>query len=68
MFGQLRKLMWIVEETVEALKDGKVMAVPTDTLYGFACDACTMEAVNRTYTQALLQYVLGTYQILNDLL
>lgn len=27
------------EEAVEALKDGKVIAVPTDTLYGFACDA-----------------------------
>lgn len=28
-----------VEEAVEALKAGKVIAVPTDTLYGFACDA-----------------------------
>ncbi|KAG5515480.1 hypothetical protein RHGRI_036508 [Rhododendron griersonianum] len=37
------------EEAVETLKDGKVIAVPTDTLYGFACDACSMEAVNRTY-------------------
>ncbi|KAF7121429.1 hypothetical protein RHSIM_Rhsim13G0094100 [Rhododendron simsii] len=37
------------EEAVEALKDGKVIAVPTDTLYGFACDACSMDAVNRTY-------------------
>ncbi|KAK7267124.1 hypothetical protein RIF29_19788 [Crotalaria pallida] len=26
-------------EVVEALKAGKVIAVPTDTLYGFACDA-----------------------------
>lgn len=26
-------------EAVEALKAGKVIAVPTDTLYGFACDA-----------------------------
>lgn len=37
------------EEAIEALKDGKVIAVPTDTLYGFACDACSMEAVNRIY-------------------
>lgn len=36
-------------EAVEALKAGKVIAVPTDTLYGFACDACSMEAVNRIY-------------------
>lgn len=27
------------EEAVEALRAGKVIAVPTDTLYGFACDA-----------------------------
>jgi tRNA A37 threonylcarbamoyladenosine synthetase subunit TsaC/SUA5/YrdC len=26
-------------EAVEALKAGKFIAVPTDTLYGFACDA-----------------------------
>jgi tRNA threonylcarbamoyl adenosine modification protein (Sua5/YciO/YrdC/YwlC family) len=36
-------------EAVEALKAEKVIAVPTDTLYGFACDACSMEAVNRIY-------------------
>ena len=27
------------EEAIEALKAQKVIAVPTDTLYGFACDA-----------------------------
>lgn len=27
------------EEAIQALKSGKVIAVPTDTLYGFACDA-----------------------------
>ncbi|KAA8550408.1 hypothetical protein F0562_002092 [Nyssa sinensis] len=37
------------EEAIEAFKTGKVIAVPTDTLYGFACDACSMEAVNRIY-------------------
>lgn len=36
-------------EAVDALKAGKVIAVPTDTLYGFACDACSVEAVNRIY-------------------
>ncbi|XP_057722690.1 uncharacterized protein LOC130936613 isoform X2 [Arachis stenosperma] len=36
-------------EAVEALRAGKVIAVPTDTLYGFACDACSLEAVNRIY-------------------
>lgn len=28
-----------VEEAVVAIKAQKVIAVPTDTLYGFACDA-----------------------------
>ncbi|PIN17496.1 RNA binding/translational regulation protein of the SUA5 family [Handroanthus impetiginosus] len=37
------------EEAIEALRAGKVIAVPTDTLYGFACDACSMEAVHRIY-------------------
>ncbi|XP_031386503.1 yrdC domain-containing protein, mitochondrial isoform X2 [Punica granatum] len=37
------------EEAIEAIKGGKVIAVPTDTLYGFACDACSSEAVNRIY-------------------
>ncbi|KAK9128113.1 hypothetical protein Syun_016910 [Stephania yunnanensis] len=37
------------EEAIGAVKAGKVIAVPTDTLYGFACDACSAEAVNRIY-------------------
>ncbi|GLT99056.1 hypothetical protein SLE2022_165230 [Rubroshorea leprosula] len=37
------------DEAIEALKAGKIIAVPTDTLYGFACDACSLEAVNRIY-------------------
>lgn len=27
------------EEAIQSIKLGKVIAVPTDTLYGFACDA-----------------------------
>ncbi|CAA0823188.1 DHBP synthase RibB-like alpha/beta domain [Striga hermonthica] len=38
-----------VAEAIEAVRAGKVIAVPTDTLYGFACDACSMEAVHRIY-------------------
>ncbi|CAA2967106.1 yrdC domain-containing, mitochondrial-like isoform X2 [Olea europaea subsp. europaea] len=37
------------EEAIEAVNAGKVIAVPTDTLYGFACDACSMEAVKQIY-------------------
>ncbi|KAL7115760.1 hypothetical protein ACP275_04G201200 [Erythranthe tilingii] len=36
-------------EAIKALRAGQVIAVPTDTLYGFACDACSMEAVHRIY-------------------
>ncbi|XP_063948470.1 uncharacterized protein LOC108219220 isoform X2 [Daucus carota subsp. sativus] len=39
----------LTKEAVIALKAGKVIAVPTDTLYGFACDACSLGAVNRIY-------------------
>ncbi|XP_072975721.1 uncharacterized protein [Typha angustifolia] len=38
-----------IEEAIDAIKAGLVIAVPTDTLYGFACDACSAEAVNRIY-------------------
>ncbi|KAL6199936.1 hypothetical protein ACLB2K_029718 [Fragaria x ananassa] len=38
-----------IDEAVEALRAGKVIAVPTDTLYGFTCDACSLEAVHRIY-------------------
>lgn len=36
-------------DAVEALKAGKVIAVPTDTLYGFACDAWYVVSMN-TFT------------------
>ncbi|KAI4383808.1 hypothetical protein MLD38_009606 [Melastoma candidum] len=39
-------------EAVEALKGGKVIAVPTDTLYGICISSgtdCSLEAVNRIY-------------------
>ncbi|KAK4607034.1 hypothetical protein RGQ29_001021 [Quercus rubra] len=38
-----------VKEAIQALKAEKVIVVPTDTIYGFACDACSMEAVKRIY-------------------
>lgn len=33
------------DEAIAALKAGKVIAVPTDTLYGFACDAWYLPAL-----------------------
>ncbi|XP_065021897.1 uncharacterized protein LOC135648297 isoform X1 [Musa acuminata AAA Group] len=38
-----------IEEAIEAIKTEQVIAVPTDTLYGFACDACSADAVNKIY-------------------
>uniref|UniRef100_A0ACD6AEQ0 Uncharacterized protein n=3 Tax=Avena sativa TaxID=4498 RepID=A0ACD6AEQ0_AVESA len=38
-----------VVKAIDAVNGGQVIAVPTDTIYGFACDACSAEAVNRIY-------------------
>ncbi|XP_020268120.1 yrdC domain-containing protein, mitochondrial isoform X2 [Asparagus officinalis] len=38
-----------VQEAIDAIKAEKVIAVPTDTLYGFSCDACSAQAVNQIY-------------------
>lgn len=39
----------IYSEAVRALGNGHVVAVPTDTLYGLACDASSGEAIRRVY-------------------
>ena len=39
----------IYSEAVRALRSGHVVAVPTDTLYGLACDASSGEAIRRVY-------------------
>lgn len=38
-----------IEKAIDAVRAEKVVAVPTDTLYGFACDACSAQAVNQIY-------------------
>ncbi|CAN6301885.1 unnamed protein product [Urochloa humidicola] len=38
-----------VVKATDAINSGQVIAVPTDTIYGFACDACSAGAVNRIY-------------------
>lgn len=35
---------------INLLKSGKVVAVPTDTLYGLACSATNVDAINKLYT------------------
>ncbi|XP_036442475.1 yrdC domain-containing protein, mitochondrial [Colossoma macropomum] len=39
----------ILNLTVTALKDGQVVAVPTDTIYGLACLAQNSEAIKKVY-------------------
>jgi len=39
----------IIADTVRALKDGKVILYPTDTVWGIGCDATNPEAVKRVY-------------------
>lgn len=39
----------ILHSTRKALKEGQVIAVPTDTIYGLACLAQNSEAIKRVY-------------------
>ncbi|XP_026782118.2 yrdC domain-containing protein, mitochondrial isoform X1 [Pangasianodon hypophthalmus] len=39
----------ILHATLKALKEGQVIAVPTDTIYGLACLAQNSEAIKRVY-------------------
>ncbi|XP_051576619.1 threonylcarbamoyl-AMP synthase-like [Myxocyprinus asiaticus] len=39
----------ILNSTVQALKAGQVVAVPTDTIYGLACVAQNSDAIRRVY-------------------
>lgn len=39
----------ILHATLKALREGQVIAVPTDTLYGLACLAQNSEAIGKVY-------------------
>ena len=39
----------IIQQTVEALRQGKTLLYPTDTIWGIGCDARNREAVERLY-------------------
>lgn len=39
----------VLNSTVKALKEGQVVAVPTDTIYGLACLAQNSDAIRRVY-------------------
>ena len=38
-----------IGEIVTALKDGAVLVLPTDTVYGLVCDATNKKAVEKIY-------------------
>ncbi len=40
----------IIEMAADAILDGGVVALPTDTVYGLACDSTNPKAVNRLYS------------------
>ena len=39
----------VIRQTVEALRQGKTLLYPTDTIWGLGCDARNREAVERLY-------------------
>ncbi len=39
----------LIDKAVEILKDGGVIAYPTDTIYGFGCDMYNKKAIQRIY-------------------
>ncbi|MBA4393726.1 MAG: threonylcarbamoyl-AMP synthase [Desulfobacca sp.] len=39
----------LIDKTVEVLKEGGVIAYPTDTIYGFGCDMTNKKAIQRIY-------------------
>lgn len=44
-----KKYMKILNETVDALKKGKIVLYPTDTVWGIGCDATNFNAVKKIY-------------------
>jgi len=41
--------VWTIGPAVEALKQGELVVVPTDTMYALACDPWSTKAVSRLY-------------------
>ena len=39
----------LLGEAVQAMREGKVILYPTDTIWGLGCDATNPEAVRRSY-------------------
>jgi len=37
-----------IQEATRLLNDGKLVAIPTETVYGLSCDASNVEAIKQT--------------------
>ena len=49
MSGQMLMINEIIEQAVEALREGKTLLYPTDTIWGIGCDARNSGAVEKLY-------------------
>ena len=52
-----------IKKCVQALKDGKVILYPTDTIWGIGCDATNEEAVKmlKKYFWVFQKHILKKY-------
>ena len=47
--------VWTLGPAVRALQAGELVVIPTDTVYGLACDPWNRQAVNRLYASKGMQ-------------
>ena len=48
--AKIERLEDCLKEAADLVKSGEVIVIPTDTVYGLACDACNPKAVARIYS------------------
>ena len=48
--AKIERLEDCLEEAADLVKSGEVIVIPTDTVYGLACDACNPKAVAKIYS------------------
>lgn len=48
--AKVERLEDCLEEAADLIKSGEVIVIPTDTVFGLACDACNREAVAKIYS------------------
>ena len=57
----------LIHKVAEVLKEGGVIAYPTDTIYGFGCDIFNKKAINRVYQIKKRQHAKPFSFICSDL-